>query len=154
MNEMQPFFEKIYGYHHHLSKHFMALILEKGNEFPQKGYDLFCHMINAQRIWNKRIAGDVITKPFEVHTPEVLDGLINEVNAQSLHIIRHGDMHRIIHYSNTMGETFANSVEDILYHVANHHSHHRGQITALLRNQGWDPPVTDYIFYRRDKDRN
>jgi uncharacterized damage-inducible protein DinB len=36
-------------------------------------------------------------------------------------------------------------------HVFNHQTHHRGQITALLMQQGCDPGVTDLVAMLRDE---
>ena len=36
-------------------------------------------------------------------------------------------------------------------HVFNHHTHHRGQLTALLMQQGHDPGVTDLIAMLRQE---
>ncbi len=36
---------------------------------------------------------------------------------------------------------------DILRHVVNHGTYHRGNITAMLRQQGYAGVPTDYIFY-------
>jgi uncharacterized damage-inducible protein DinB len=44
---------------------------------------------------------------------------------------------------------YINSIQQILFHVANHFSHHKGQIISDLRQSGIDPIVIDYIFYKR-----
>jgi len=36
---------------------------------------------------------------------------------------------------------------DILRHVVNHGTYHRGNITAMLRQQGYSGVPTDYMFY-------
>lgn len=36
---------------------------------------------------------------------------------------------------------------DILQHVVNHGTYHRGNVTAMLRQQGYSGVPTDYIFY-------
>jgi uncharacterized damage-inducible protein DinB len=54
-----------------------------------------------------------------------------------------------IAYKNTRGESFENSVRDILFHINNHSTHHRAQIAARIREAGITPPTSDYIFYRR-----
>ncbi len=42
------------------------------------------------------------------------------------------------------------SIEDILLHVCNHATYHRGQLITLGRQQGLNkPPRTDYIYYIR-----
>ncbi|MDO8549036.1 MAG: DinB family protein [Ignavibacteria bacterium] len=55
----------------------------------------------------------------------------------------------IIKYRNTKGDEYQNRLSDIITHVINHSSYHRGQIALLVRNAGGIPAVTDYIAYRR-----
>ena len=55
----------------------------------------------------------------------------------------------MVHYTNTNGQAFDNSVRDILFNVINHSTYHRGQIAREFREYGPEPLVTDYIFYKR-----
>lgn len=55
-----------------------------------------------------------------------------------------------ISYKNSRGERFENSVRDILFHVINHSTYHRGQIATDCKLHGMTPLATDYIFYKRD----
>ncbi len=50
-----------------------------------------------------------------------------------------------IFYTNTQGEKFTNTVEEILSHVCFHGVYHRGQIAAAVRAAGEVPAYTDYI---------
>ncbi|MGN6802128.1 MAG: DinB family protein [Ginsengibacter sp.] len=68
---------------------------------------------------------------------------------QSLLILENFDFDNTIHYANTKGEAFNNSVRDILFHIINHSTYHRGQIAASFRVQGLEPLVSDYVFYKR-----
>lgn len=60
-----------------------------------------------------------------------------------------GNFPRLIRYRNSNGEQFDNSIADILTHVINHSSYHRGQIFKMLRQKGEEPINTDYITYAR-----
>lgn len=40
---------------------------------------------------------------------------------------------------------------DILQHVVNHGTYHRGNVTAMLRQQGYAGVSTDYIFYLMER---
>lgn len=48
-------------------------------------------------------------------------------------------------YTNTKGEAWTSTVEDILTHLAIHSAYHRGQIASDLRAAGQEPAYTDYI---------
>jgi uncharacterized damage-inducible protein DinB len=49
-------------------------------------------------------------------------------------------------YCNSKGQPFSARVADILTHVINHGSYHRGQIAAEMRASGHAPAMTDYIL--------
>ena len=52
-----------------------------------------------------------------------------------------------ISYTNFRGEQWQYSLSQILQHVVNHSTYHRGQVTTLLRTLGAKPVMTDYLFY-------
>ncbi|HXT86146.1 MAG TPA: DinB family protein [Verrucomicrobiae bacterium] len=64
------------------------------------------------------------------------------------------DLERIVEYKNTKGHTFSNPMWQMLQHVVNHGTYHRGQITTMLRQLGGTPIATDLIgFYREQAGR-
>ncbi len=71
----------------------------------------------------------------------------NHANTSS--ILEHVDLSAVLSYTNSSGRPFTNRVSDILFHIVNHSTYHRGQIALLLRQQGLEPVPTDYIFYKR-----
>jgi uncharacterized damage-inducible protein DinB len=52
-------------------------------------------------------------------------------------------------YTNSKGERFTSPVGDILMHVVNHSTYHRGQIAADMRASGMEPAYTDFIHAAR-----
>lgn len=50
-----------------------------------------------------------------------------------------------VSYTNSKGEAWTSTVEDILIHVTIHSAYHRGQIASDLRAAGLEPAYTDYI---------
>jgi uncharacterized damage-inducible protein DinB len=55
----------------------------------------------------------------------------------------------ILKYRNYVGDYYENDVEQIMIHLVNHGSYHRGQIALLMRQKGYEPINTDYITYER-----
>jgi uncharacterized damage-inducible protein DinB len=55
------------------------------------------------------------------------------------------DFDRPIPYTNSLGESWQNSVRDMLTHVVLHGSYHRGQIATILGAWGQKAPYTDFI---------
>lgn len=54
-------------------------------------------------------------------------------------------LQQVLHYRNARNEDMSRTFTDVLTHIFNHQTHHRGQITTLLSQQGVDIGVTDYI---------
>jgi len=54
-------------------------------------------------------------------------------------------------YKTTEGQAYSNVLSDMLLHVVNHSSYHRGQVTTLLRQSGAVPLSTDFILFVRLK---
>ena len=57
------------------------------------------------------------------------------------------DLARKVTYTNRKGEEWTYPVGQILRHVANHATHHRGQLTTMLRQLGHVPPTTDFLVF-------
>lgn len=114
---------------------------------------LISHIINAQLIWNSRIDSELSPVPvFQIHAVQDLPMLNEMAYKSTLRIYRqyegeHGS--KIIPYKTTAGVPYESLSEDIILHVCNHGTYHRGQIAKLLRSAGIAPPATDFIFLRR-----
>jgi len=52
-----------------------------------------------------------------------------------------------VSYTNFKGQPFTYPLGDMLVHVVNHGSYHRGQIATLLRQLGKAPLATDYLLF-------
>jgi len=51
-------------------------------------------------------------------------------------------------YTNMKGETWTYPLWQVLLHVVNHQTYHRGQITTLLRQLGAEAPAIDYLVMK------
>ncbi|HMX78573.1 MAG TPA: DinB family protein, partial [Chitinophagaceae bacterium] len=57
-----------------------------------------------------------------------------------------------IQYYNTKKENFKQPVWQIVLHVVNHSTYHRGQLINMLRQVGVEKlPHTDFIYWTRKK---
>jgi len=50
-----------------------------------------------------------------------------------------------VSYRRQSGAAFEHSLAEVLQHMFNHQTHHRGQVTTLLSQAGLDPGVTDMV---------
>ena len=51
-------------------------------------------------------------------------------------------------WTDTHGETHEAPFRQVLLHLVNHATYHRGQVVNLLRQLGYEPPHTDLVDYR------
>jgi uncharacterized damage-inducible protein DinB len=57
-----------------------------------------------------------------------------------------------LHYQNSRGEQFAQPVYEVVMHVFNHSTYHRGQLVTMMRQLGENNlPQTDFIHFTRRK---
>lgn len=107
------------------------------------------HMYDVDQIWYARINKDY------QRVERDLDNIRNALSAfESLHhemvnFVRTQDPRMTIHYQNSKGESFTNRLEEIIHHIVNHGTYHRGNIAAMLRQLGQTGVSTDYIYYLR-----
>ena len=146
---MISFFKEVFEYHHHFNQKLIGEIEKHIEALSNRSHPLYCHILNAHEIWNGRIMGEAAVSVNDVHTFEkcrIMDTL-NFKN--TIRILESYELDQIISYRNSKGEGFSNTIRDILFHVANHSTHHKGQIISDFRQKGINPLVTDYIFYKR-----
>ncbi len=116
---------------------------------------LLDHVVAAEHLWLSRIAGS----PPRVAVWPALSAAecaaLAEENAAAFQALLRLDtdgLERVVHYRNSAGREFDNTVRDILLHVALHGHYHRGQIATRMRAAGRTPVYTDYIGWaRRDQ---
>ena len=135
-----------------------AQVLTKLRTAPEDTAALkwYAHLLAAERVWCMRLHGQDWTTQ-RVWPAMSLDecSALAEQNAAQLHQyvskLKEDDLARIVAYINSAGDSYSNTVSDILTHVALHGVHHRGQIAASLRANGIDPPALDFIRFARGK---
>ena len=146
---MRDLFEDIFEYHHHINQKLADQLLENESRISERSIPLFSHIINAHQVWNARILGTKSVGVNDVRSLEENKKLDTANFQDTMKILASFDLNQVIAYRTSRGDEYKNSIRDILYHAANHHTHHRGQIISDLRQSGIAPIVTDYIFYKR-----
>lgn len=144
-------FKDIFEYHHEFNNKIFDEIKAIGTDLPKRTYPLYCHILNAHQIWNARILKEQPFGVMDIHEMGECKGINQENYQKTLQIIETRDLKDIITYTNSKGKEFTNSIGDILFHVANHTTHHRGQIVSDFRSKDIQPIVSDYIFHKREE---
>jgi uncharacterized damage-inducible protein DinB len=146
---MKDLFRDIFEYHNHFNQKLIEQLIENEGSLSERTISLFSHSINAQQIWNARITNK---EKWGVHAEHSLQECkrIDNINYKdTLEILKIHELTENVVYINSKGTEFTNTIKQILFHIANHFSHHKGQIVSDLRQNGINPIVTDYIFYKR-----
>lgn len=129
----------------------MRAIFEQHQVVPAKALTLFSHILNAQHIWANRILGNTpIYGVWEEHLLVSLRGIADDNMRLFTAILETVDLQKEIAYGNSSGRSYVNVVQDILFHVVNHSTYHRGQIASLLKADNIVPPLTDFIILKRE----
>jgi uncharacterized damage-inducible protein DinB len=72
-----------------------------------------------------------------------MDGMISQ---WAHHDLSEEDLTRDLQYTNTKGVASSRNFAEIIMHVFNHHTHHRGQASTLLLQLGQDVGATDFLL--------
>ncbi|RRQ49862.1 damage-inducible protein DinB [Maribacter algicola] len=147
---MEAFFNELFDYNYYCNKRIIEQCIAMG-ETPEKTHKLFSHILNAHHGWNSRILGNTPDlSSWDLHDVKNWSDIHYENQRSSFEIITNADgFEKRIDYENSEGRLFTNTIKDILFHIINHSTNHRGQIAVDFRNNGLEPLVLDYVFYKR-----
>ena len=146
---MKSFFKEIFEYHHQTNQRLIGQISENIDKVSERTIPLFSHAINAHQIWNSRILQTAPLGVFEIHSLDKCIELDKENFEHTIKIMDSYEMFFVVSYQDSKGDLYQNTVSDILYHIGNHFTHHRGQLISDLRQNDIAPIRTDYILYKR-----
>jgi uncharacterized damage-inducible protein DinB len=144
--------EKLAAYNLWANETLLKGLEEIGDPVPASTLHLLSHICNAQVIWLRRIENMVNTNGvFDEHTLTQCRDMLGNSSDQLLELAAMpiAGLEKVICYTNSKGEAFETSVEDILIHVFNHSTYHRAQVARDLRQNALTPVNTDYITYVR-----
>jgi uncharacterized damage-inducible protein DinB len=148
---MKEFFDELYVYNRIMNEKVIHALQQAGARADTKAIQLMSHILLVHLSWNSRMQGkeglsDFFSAIEVIHMQE----LNNDYNAASLNIVKEHDMDEVITYRNSKGKPYQNTFRDMLFHIINHSNYHRAQVNTLLRVNGMEPVVTDYVFYKRE----
>jgi uncharacterized damage-inducible protein DinB len=121
-------------------------------------YATLLHMWDAESIWWQRLKlQEVVIPPsakFEGSVRDVAAALLHQNNLWKNWIDQASAaaIDHVFHYQNTKREQFRQPVYQVLLHMFNHGTYHRGQLVTMLRQLGIDRiPGTDFIIWSRTR---
>ncbi|MSV36273.1 MAG: DUF664 domain-containing protein [Bryobacterales bacterium] len=113
------------------------------------------HVFAADRIWMSRVQG---RPPVKFITPEDRDLAVLRRDwpvvlaewKQWAAGLTDDSAPTVISFQDTKGNSYSSPLWQIVLHVVNHGTHHRGQVSGFLRALGKVPPPLDLIAYYRE----
>ncbi|HEV8383456.1 MAG TPA: DinB family protein [Candidatus Acidoferrales bacterium] len=127
-----------------------------GSSFPSVR-DTLAHIVAGEWIWlllwlnRPRTAGMVQTYSSKFTDLASIRAGWDEVERERrdfLAGLTAADLDRVIEYQSLrVDRRFAYPLRQMLQHIVNHSTYHRGQLTTLLRQLGAQPCATDFLYY-------
>jgi uncharacterized damage-inducible protein DinB len=158
-------FRQLADYNHWANRRLYATALEMPDEQYRRPTGVFFgslhgtlnHLLLTDRIWLKRLTG-------EGEHPDRLNAILFEDRkdlvrarmAEDARLIKvvdgytDADLGEAVSYQTTSGKPHRQPLQDILLHLFNHQTHHRGQAHACCSIlTGNEPPSLDLLAFQR-----
>lgn len=126
-----------------------------GNSFSSVHATLV-HILGTEDIWLRRWCGETPADPASPDAFRSFDEVrrrweeLEAVLQRFLAELTEGEVLRVVRYRDTRGNEQATPLWQMMQHVVNHSTYHRGQVTTMLRQLGATPVATDLIHYYRE----
>lgn len=129
---------------------------DMGNSFPSIR-DTLVHMVGAEWVWLSRWHG---TSPTEIPNTkgnmshqEIVEWwrLINDEREAFFATLTDEALDRVVEYRNFAGKDFMFPLWQMLRHVVNHATYHRGQVVTMMKQLGYTPTATDMILMYQEQ---
>lgn len=116
-------------------------------------HGILAHTVGAEVVWLKRVLHDesVARVPGVEELPDLaaIEAAWEETREGWQSVLDSGDLDRVIHYQNTKGQEFSDTVWRVMAHLVDHSATYRGILISALRLLGRTPPATGVITYTR-----
>jgi uncharacterized damage-inducible protein DinB len=136
-----------------LSKDSVLLETEVKSSFPTINKTL-SHIWVAEHVWMCRVEGikweNLASRHDGQNTQQISEDIVlsSTYYIDKIHKMNESDFDKTIDYKLLSGDTGQSSIFDIIHHVMNHSTYHRGQLVTMGRGLGIsDPPKTDYMAF-------
>ena len=149
---MKEYFQQLFMFNHWANDQVVSCLMENQID-DEKVIRIVSHILLAQENWYKRATKQQrdVTVWTVLQRTEIVSRLSNsdEKWIDFMKNLNEEDFNEILSYQNLAGDPQQSTFQDVLAHVINHATYHRGQVIYLIRDSGIAPPTTDYIKFAR-----
>jgi uncharacterized damage-inducible protein DinB len=116
--------------------------------------DTLAHMVGSEWVWFERWTGPSPASPPDWIASSGLEELavkLGDLEARRrdfLSALDDAELERARPFKLFSGRAGEAPLRDLLVHLANHSTYHRGQVVTMLRQVGAAAPSTDYLIFR------
>ena len=116
--------------------------------------ETLAHIVVVEWVWLQRWRGQSPRSTPDWAATPTAQGLRDQLRlieaerASFLATLADSDLPRPVSYVNVKGEPHTYALGDLLIHLVNHSTYHRGQAANMLRQVGATPPATDLLVFR------
>jgi len=143
------FLKDKFTYNYDRNKELIELLKDNPVLYTAKINTLLSHTLNAHHIWNQRLLDkDLKYGVWDTYLIDELAAINLACYENSLSILDRVEMDELIVYRDTQGNDYKNVANDILFHIINHGTYHRGQLMTLVKAEGVQPLITDFIHFK------
>ena len=116
--------------------------------------DTLAHIMSAEWIWLMRWKG---VSPKEMLASSDFPSIlllrkrwaeVEQEQAEFILRVTQELLEAMISYTNTRGERWTYPLRQMMQHVVNHSTYHRGQVITMLRQLGAAPVATDFLLFQ------
>jgi uncharacterized damage-inducible protein DinB len=113
------------------------------------------HVFAADRIWMARVKGEALTSfisegDYNLHVLQIDWPLLYEKWNEWAAGLADENASAEISYHDMKGNPHVSTAWEVVLHLVNHGTHHRGQVAGFLRALGHTPPPLDLVLYYRE----
>ena len=119
--------------------------------------DTLLHIMGAEWVWLARWLGtspSSMPAEWRTYSRSQIDvewGALETAQQAFIDRLIDTELDRLVEYRTFKGESHTNPLWQLLRHVVNHSTYHRGQVTTMLRQIGHEPVATDLVLYYREQ---
>jgi uncharacterized damage-inducible protein DinB len=131
-------------------------VQDLGNSFPSIR-DTLVHLMLVEWLWLERwnnrapdkypaSTGFATLAAVRTRWAEIERDLLTYIAS-----LTHEDLEKVVHHKTMAGVPQAQPLWQMLHHLANHQTYHRGQVATMLRQLKAKPASTDLIIFYRER---